>query len=1243
MSTPSNLYAEKVFSEHPIALWALDETVDYVNLLNEEKRRFDSWQTIDGAAFDVVIDYTSPFPNIETNTLSVTEEFSESGQVVCISDDIINFSTYNQLLKTFSIGGYFFSKTNNLSSIDLGYEYYDTATGTMVQNLKTFFPPISNKWFFLSETFEIPSENTTMRIVLKFNYIVLPESTVFPEFLVNGLTIGQWSEEFNSSSLGVQIMNLPDINGFENTDRGIKAYAYGVEDIPGYYIVSDGTLKAKNTGVPIVYGAKGITQILPNNEKPSLVVPGRGFLHENGKHKEYTFEMWLKLNNDSQEPKKIFGPIGTSDGIWVDGPFIILRIYDKWQSHYIGEWGKPMLLDIRYSSVGASLLINGDTAIEMDFDSKNIFFSEDSNLDWLGFWSYDDTFPMEIDCIGIYSYQVANLVAKRRFVYGQGVDFPENVNTSYSGSSVFIDYQFANYANSYVYPDLGKWNDGVRNNLAITNRQLSTPDYSLPRMVFSSGSSTDFKLANFTNSYQNLESETSFSFDSNQSVQNNGYLIFDDFNFLQEDVKAFYAVIKPTTVAEDDEVILHIDSESTQNYFSIILSGLEIKYVLKYNGVLQELYKSSNVGIGEIFPVGIDIEQFTYYFGSNASAFFGNRGDLRFYVGGNSKFDKSFHGKFYSVGFCNAYSLNEVSSLFNAKGVVLEYEDIFDTYASYIDIDAGEYTGDDPLFWSFILDGGSPYDYSTYRLKNHIASYTLFVKKYFDEYYFDIAVKGSWRDYIPLTSLAKYTKNSNNENTYSLDFVQFNIDYPAPSQYLETAGDPVEWLYGQPNVLEDGTVIPSLLEEFSYPDQKTYTELDNHLYTGYNDYLDLKNKSGKTYTYNTEKSYVKSYVMFEYLSSGLTMSDLYFSNKASTPKNGVISPDSNWINTMYEVVDGVTIYPPKEDINNLALVTKLEFVVDGIMTHKIKVKTVEYAAQALDSTSPNPVGTRFGENLYPYVKTGYYYNYKAKNPFSIYKKSSPYLYLTRNSGISLKGDYSTSIQRGLTIPINKSMTDNFSIVVMQLGLRFDQDFFPYSPMQIFEVESPTSHIKFFMVANSSDGKRARIYAINAKTKKLENNILFYLNGNIVSNPVITVKDWAFLGVQFGNMPNFDNNVGSIKLTAPMTYNSVSYYKSTALQEIQQVAKRPWLNVKYLNQDTLDWAFWYDDPDHAFQWGDILYVSTVAFYGVTPSKIYDTYVGTNKTIIDDNGYIKVANPEYTIYQGISSQQITVTPV
>ena len=84
---------------------------------------------------------------------------------------------------------------------------------------------------------------------------------------------------------------------------------------------------------------------------------------------------------------------------------------------------------------------------------------------------------------------------------------------------------------------------------------------------------------------------------------------------------------------------------------------------------------------------------------------------------------------------------------------------------------------------------------------------------------------------------------------------------------------------------------------------------------------------------------------------------------------------------------------------------------------------------------------------------GDYFDYKSKNPFTIYKGSSPYLYLTRTSGIELKGTYDPLISRGLSIPINENVSSDYKIMAMQSAIRFDQDFFPYAPTEIFEIES----------------------------------------------------------------------------------------------------------------------------------------------------------------------------------------------
>lgn len=1180
MSTASNLYAEKVFSEHPLALWALDDKADYISLINEEQRRFANWN-VTGAAVSQAISDQSPFQDSVTNRVTATTSSTGFHQIVCTTKYTINFSDLNDSLKTFSIGAYMYSFTAGISGFEIGYEYDDVETGTTVQNLKSFDSPVTDNWVFLSETFEKPNEDIDFRIVVKINYFASEGLGYIYRFLVHGVSLGQWSEEFNSTSLGVNEVELPSGILGSGTHYGVEAAAYGLQEDPGYYLISDKALVAKNTGIPMVYGATGITRLSPNGDLPSLVIPGKGFLHENGKYNNYTFEAWIRVSNDSVTPQRIFGPINSLDGLWVDGPFLILRISNHFTTHYVGEWGKPMLINIVYGANGANLIVNGDLAASRSFDTADLFFQSNTN-DWLGFWCNDGVSSVEVDAVAIYSYKVSAILAKRRFVYGQGVDFPENINTAYSGSSVFIDYQYADYTNNYTYPDLGRWSQGVKNNLVITNNVLSAPDYNLPVLTVESGSPSELSSVVFTDATQS-ESQTFFTFKPNSQLSKNGYLLFDNLNFLQEEIKAFYSLIKVKEVPTSEEVILHIESESTNSSFSIVINGSKIDYKFLYNGVTSVIYSTIDYDIGEVFPVGIDIERFASYFGGDLLSFFGNRTSLKFYVGGTKEFASSFKGNIYRVGFCNAANLSQIKDLFNTRGCVLEYEDVFNLYTSQIDYDAGQYTGTDQFFWQYYLDGGTPTSYSSYRLTDHTASYTLFVKDYFNNYYFDIAVKSSWKDYIPLTYFAESVQDINGDSYYDLDFIQFNIDYPAPSVFVETEN---------------------------------------------------------SYAYNTENSYVRSYVTFEYTSSGLNNADSYFSNVLGAPKEGIVDPGSEWMTTKYEVVDSMIIYPPAEDISSLSIVTRIDFNIDGILTHNIKLKTLEYASEAFNDSVPNPVGTKFGTPIYPYIKNGYYYNYKDKNPFTIYKKSSPYLYLTRQSGITLRGSYDPAIDRGLAIPINQALATNYKVMAMQAALRFDQDLFPNTPTKIFEIESKDQHIKFFMVANSSDRNRAKVYAINAKNGQLENGIAFYWNGKLVREPILTIKEWGFLGISFSDILDFRNTQGLIKITGPVTFNTVSHYQITTLQEVQQVTKRPWFRVAYAGTEELDWQFW-NIP--AYNWGNVMVISTKSYYGVDPEAIYKSYTGTNKIIVEGDDVFSLGNYEYNFYQAASWQQSTSTAV
>ncbi len=1247
MSNPSNLYAEKVFSEHPTVLWALDDKADYVSLITENQRVLSDstkWDITGGTVSSYPQSIDEPFIDSSVSKIIGDLTSEDFGEVVCISKDILNFSELNSYMSTFAVGAYLYSISSYISNIEIGYEYYDSMTGQKIQKLKNYNTSIYQNWFFVAETFEIPPENTTFSIVIKIRYVGGATSTEDYQFLINGVTVGQWSEDFHSTSLGISKEQLPSSISLTSSDV-IEAKSYGLIQKPGYYFIKDNALLAKNSGIPLVYGSKGTTIISPNAGAPSLIIPGHGFLNEEGKFKEYTLEMWMRINSDTKDKKRICGPIASTDGIYVEGPFITLKIGDNYSSHYIGEWTRPMLVHIRITDNSANLLINGEQVISLNYITNNLSFpnkydQNEDDQDWIGFYAYEDVSPIEIDCVAIYPYQVPSLVAKRRFVYGQGVELPENINASYSGTSMFIDYSFADYTKNYSYPDLVRWSDASIDNLETSATSLFAPTYSLPELFFTNKTSTQFYqdcrlLPNEDNLYIRMRPNAGWN-------STNGYLVFDKLNITNNPVKCFYGVFKILSAPTSNQILFKVEDVSTNNSFSIELKpNLIIDYKLKFGDDQEIIYTSITAVVGEEFTVGIDIDTFSEYYGNNTRAFFGNRGSLKLYAGGNKELDKTFTGNIYKIGFATERNFLLINELFNDFGVPTDFENVFDTFGPYIDYDAGQYSGASQYFWDYILQGGFPSTYSSVQLIDHVASYTLSPKVYFDKFVLDIDVDGYWEDKVALRHFAQYVTNSRGDSYYDLDFIQFNLNYPAPSKYIEkeTVGS---WKY------ED------LQSQYENPIQRTYESLDNHLYTGYVDYQDLKNKSSKAYSYDTSSSLVKSYITFEYLSSSSTNIDSYFTVTVNANKNGIIEPGTyvvgykedgspiydSFMNTKYEVVDGMLIYPPKGiDFNDLYIVIRLDFKVLGTRNNPIKIKSLQLASQAYNESSANPIGTRFGVPVYPYKKSGIYYDYKGLNPYTIYKGTSPYLYLTRSSGIQVKGSYDPLVNRGLAIPINSSESSDYKVMAMQAALRYDQDFFPYSPTQIFEIESKGRLLKFFMVASHPDGKRAKIYAVDANTGEIEDGIGFYWNGNIVKEPNITIREWGMLGISFSSLLDFSNYVGSIKINGPILVNLVSHYKSTNLQEVQNITERPWFKVKYNGPLPLDWEYW----NPTYNWQGVLVLATTSYYGVDPSDIYNSYVGTNKFIVDDTRLLRLNSYGYLFDMEVAWQSSTQNAV
>lgn len=1203
MTTPSNLYAEKIFAEHPTILWALDDDADYLSLITESDRDLSAWTIIDGTATTSGLDLNQPFENSYLNLIEGDVPAGTSGSTVCVSPNIINFTNLDPDRNTFAVGAYFYSLSAYLISVEIGYEYTDTTTSQIIQNLETFNTSIFQAWSFVSGTFKIPDENTDLRLVIKFNFADGGMDPSDYQFYVNGFTLGQWSEDFNAVSLGQESSPLPSTIALSGLDALI-ADPYGLGGENGYYLIKDNGLMARNSGVPMVYGANNVTRLRPNGADPSLIVPGKGFLNKIGQFKEYTVEFWARINSNTYDPKRIFGPIASTDGLYVESGFLTLVIGKRFASHFVGEWFRPMLINIRLIRNTASVMINGAEVITLTIDTDtlelpNEFNESGKNQDWLGFYAYEDVSPIEIDCIAIYPYSVAVNVAKRRWVYGQGVLSPEAINSAYGGTQAFIDYPFADYTANYNYPDFAQWEQGSFDNLVTTNTTLTTPNYQLPTIFL--GSKTLQDLYNDNQDVQVMGDKfvtfrPNSSWDSEQC-----YFNFQRFNLLGDQTTAFYGVFATDDLISE-QILFKVYNQITGNYFLVTKDEDVIKYSLFYNGEIDELVITNPIESDNFFAAGIQVTRMADYFGGNLNSFFKNQNGLQMYVGGDESGFNQYTGKIYSIGICTPKNASQISDNFEENGVAI-IDEFFVT--GYID---------------------AP---NAIQLLDHTASYTLLPNEAYGSYFLDIGVSGSWEDYLPLSYFGQYVKNDAGNDYYDLDFLQFNIGYPAPTKLkeYETVGS---WTYDE------------LKEEYQHPVQRTYTDLDNILFTGWNDYIDMEQKAVKFYEYDTALASIRSYLTFQYIADGANEPFDDFENTVPAKEGSIIDIDNypDWLSTKFEVVDNTLVYPTKSvDFNSLAIVYHLDFNIRGILSKPIALRRVELASQAFNDNSFNPVGTRFGVDLFPYTRAGLYFDYKAKNPFSIYKASTPYLYLNRTSGIEIRGEFDPIVSRGIALPINTTVAADYEVSAVQMWMRSDLDVFPISPIELFEINYKADTIKFYIQAVGVTGRRARIYAKSLATGQEFNGLTYYWNGLLVREPVITIKEWGVLGIRFAQSLSFDAYLGGINLNGPMVFNNVAYYQANNLQQVQTNITRPWLGVKTDGVLNFDWAYW----DNNFIWDGVLIISASDLYGVNPADVYNTYIGTNKIIIDDNEGLTVDADNLKIYSDTTWTIRVGTPV
>jgi hypothetical protein len=1186
MTNPSNLYAEKIFAEHPLALWALDDRVDFVSLLDNNEKSMSGW-TISNGAF---VSNPSVSPQVSDSPI-VGVSTTNANLVTITSQTIINSNGLDLDKNSINISTHF--KSAESVVVKLGYK---VGTSTPVTETFNYVPGNQDEWAFLSKSFDLPSTGSNIAIYISLQQ----EVSITSQFYFNNLSFGQWSEDFNTISSGVvpQLLSSYKTVNLPSSILAIPAQSYGLTNLDGYYLSSSNKLFATNEGFPMVFGASNLTKVIPSGTSdPSVIVPGMGFLNDAGRYVDMTAEMWLRITPETTEARRIFGPISSDYGLYVQGEFLVIKVGNTVGSYFVGEWGRPMLLHFRVSVNTASLLIDGEQVISITTDSENMElpkpFLGDLSQDWLGFYSYDDIQSYEIDCAAIYSYQIPEIVAKRRFVYGQGVEFPELSSASLIGASTFIDYKVANYANNYIYPDMGRWNQGILDNAIVQNNVLQPPKYELPNIVFNNKSITtdawlqECSLTDGSELFASIDLSL-----ANSPSKNGGYLLFPKMNMLTSEVKGLYGIFKTTST--DSQILFRIENKIDNSSFTISAENTKLKYELDYAaGKKITVYSAEFLQPGIIFAAGIDIDKFAQHAGGPIAKFFGAAGKLSVYVGGQTSFNNTFSGRIYKVAFCTQRNLNKISYLLEDNGTIAVFEgdDLFINAGvpSTVAWDSEFLAGlPETSNWGEVADAGTVDSQSIFEMMSHISSYTLNPRIYLGAFILDVSADSYWQDYVPLSYLSKSITNADGDQIKTLDFIQFNITNPKLPLYKANAHD-------------------------------------------------------------TSGLQVKTYITFQYMTSGPNNDHINYIYTQKLGKSGVVEPGANWLLTKYEVVDDSIIYLPSDaDFNKLAIVLHVEIESKAIISNPIKIKSIQLASQALSSIGPTDINTRFGGSLSAYTMRGIYPDYKAKNPVSIYKSSTPYLYLTNNSGIQMRGILESTKRRGIRSKINPQGSNLYRVGAVQILAKYPESLFPTIPQKLMTISSKTKTVSMYVEPTNVSRTRAKVYILNDKTGLPDTTVFFFLNGVVVKELFITPDTWNMIGLQFTEALDFNSMVGYLDITGPLLVHGMSNYRLTSSQDSITSILRTWSQVRtMIDKDGSAVTNWEDfvagSQYGIYSWENILYIPTLKTYLVDPRVAYRLYTGTNKIIVGDDNKLRFNNYSYKVYNDIRWQSSTKVAV
>lgn len=440
--------------------------------------------------------------------------------------------------------------------------------------------------------------------------------------------------------------------------------------------------------------------------------------------------------------------------------------------------------------------------------------------------------------------------------------------------------------------------------------------------------------------------------------------------------------------------------------------------------------------------------------------------------------------------------------------------------------------------------------------------------------FLDIGASGYWENSIPLSYFGKFITQADGELKYDLDLIQFNIDCPSSiiSKFNQESSNYEDSL---------STKVFVTLQNITQNGKVVYTQFTNTELIGMNRTLNL----------------------------------------------GEITSEDD---TKFKINDGTIIYPPKDisGFTNYYITIHIEISSKGVLTENVRVKDMGLAALSFDEGQFYCISTVSEGKFYPIVKSEDQYVYKRKIPVVIDTESSPYLYLSGDSGIEVLPEIDENLLKGISIPINETLKPDQEIVGLQMFLMYNESNSFSERKKIGRIFS--SNVSFdLIIIPEEDGKRAFINIFNTLTGAEFTNTRFFLNGKAINEIVIEPLVWNYISISFEKEPGEDNYpiyldgiLGQLEIYSGIKVDNVTIFNETFAQIQPLTVSDQWKDI-----DDFDWQHW----SSSATWAEALNQESlnITILSLDGEKVFNTYLGISNVTADDESIFNVSSDSVLI--------------